>query len=342
MGIPAARREVRVHAPNNGVEIRDWTRVMGRRLSLLIVIPVVAALLAGLLAILHPQTYRATATVILPTQDTGGPLSSAVSQFVSDFEGAITSDGVAQATSETTGEPKSAISNGIATKREGTSGVVEVTYTGTDPDRAGQVAEAASREALAQIAQIQLDVIQAQYDAAKQAYDDALTNWQQVAAETHIVDIDQVKSDFQHRLTVASDELNAVKGTNKEAAAQQHVTEISTRYSQTISDFQRADTRLNGAQASLFFLQGQLSQSQGIVDQAKTNAEITASPARATDRITFVIRRALFAGAFGLLLAIGFIVLLEFLRPSPLNRIRREAGLPTEAGVRRSPGQFVP
>jgi hypothetical protein len=330
-----------VHAPTNGVEIRDWTRVMGRRLSLLIVIPVTAALLAGALAIVQPQTYRATATVILPTQDTGGPVSSAVSQFVADFQGAITSDGVAQATSEATGEPKSAISDGITTKREGTSGVVEVSYTGQTADRVGAVAETASRNALSQIAQIQLDVVQAQYDAADQAYQDALTNWTAVASQTHIVDIDQVKADSQHRLTAALDALNAVRGTNKEAAAQTKVTEISNRYAQQIADFQRADAALSTAQGSLFSYRGFLNQARGIVDQAKRNDQVVASPPRATNRLTYIVRRVVFAGAFGLLLAIALIVLLEFLRPSPLNRIRREAGLPTEAGARRAPGQYV-
>ncbi len=57
--------------------------------------------------------------------------------------------------------------------------------------------------------------------------------------------------------------------------------------------------------------------------------------------MTFVIRRVVFAGAFGLLLAIALIVLMEFLRPSPLNRIRREAGVPSEPGSRRAPGQYV-
>jgi hypothetical protein len=47
----------------------------------------------------------------------------------------------------------------------------------------------------------------------------------------------------------------------------------------------------------------------------------------------------LFAGAFGLLLAIGVIILMEFLRPSPLDRIRREAGLQVEPGARRTSGQ---
>jgi hypothetical protein len=313
---------------------------MGRRLSLLIVIPVTAAVLAGILAIVQPQTYRATVTVILPSQDTGGPVQSAVSQSVADFEGAITSDGVAQATSESTGEPKSAISSGIVTKREGTSGVVEVTYTGTNPDLVGPVAVAASRDALGQIAQIQLDVVQAQFVAAQQAYQDALTNWQTVAADTSIVDISQVESDFQHRLTAARDELNAARGTAKEAAAQAKVDDISVRYSQTISDFRRADARLSAAQSSLFSFQGFLNQSQGIVDQAKSNDQIVASPPRASSRITYVVRRMVFAGAFGLLLAIALIVLLEFLRPSPLNRIRHEA-LSTEPGARRAPGQYV-
>jgi hypothetical protein len=88
------------------------------------------------------------------------------------------------------------------------------------------------------------------------------------------------------------------------------------------------------------FFASEVLTAQGIVDQAK-NTKVEASPPRATNRVTFVIRRVVFAGAFGLLLAIALIVLMEFLRPSPLNRIRREAGLPSEPGSRRAPGQYV-
>ncbi len=333
--------EVSVHVKANGVEIRDWTRVMGRRLSLLIVIPVMAMLVAGILAVLEPQTYRATATVILPNQETSGPLSSAVSQFVADFEGAITSDSVAQATFEATGEPKSGISAGIATKREGTSGVVEVTYTGTNADRAGEVAQTASRLALTQIAQIQLDVIQAQYDAADEAYQAAEVEWLSAAKQTNIVNFTVFQATAEHRLQDALDAVGSAQGTKATAEATQHLDQLTTQFTERQDQYQAAQDRLNNAEGARGFLSNELFQSQGIVKQAQENGRIQASPARSTSRITFIVRRVLFAGAFGLLLAIALIVLIEFLRPSPLNRIRREAGLPTEPGARRAPGQYV-
>lgn len=328
-----------MHVKPNGVEIRDWTRVMGRRLSLLIVIPVAAMLIAGVLAILEPQTYRATATVILPDQETSGPLSSAVSQFVSDFEGAITSDSVAQATFEATGEPKSAIGAGIATRREGTSGVVEVTYTGTNAERAGEVAQTASRLALTQIAQIQLDVIQAQYDAADEAYRAAEEAWLTAAQETRIVNFNVFESTAERRLQDARDELGAAQGTPREAAAERKLDELTVQFTERQDQYQSAQAKLDDAIAGRRFLSNELFQSQGIVRQAEENDRIKASPARPTSRITFIVRRVLFAGAFGLLLAIGVIILMEFLRPSPLDRIRREAGMPVEPGARRTSGQ---
>jgi uncharacterized protein involved in exopolysaccharide biosynthesis len=324
-----------VHVKANGVEIRDWTRVMGRRLSLLIVIPVAAMLIAGILAVLQPQTYRATATVILPNQETSGPLSSAVTQFVSDFEGAITSDSVAQATSDATKEPKSAINNGIATKREGTSGVVEVTYTGTDADRAGEVAQTASRLALAQIAQVQLDVIQAQYDASDEAYQQALDDWLIAAKATNIVNFNLFAATSERRLQDALDAVGAAQGAQAVAAAQQRLDQLTTQVTERQERYKAAQDRLDDATAARRFLSNELFQSQGIVRQASDSERIKATPARPTSRLTFIVRRVLFAGALGLLLAIFLIVLIEFLRPSPLNRIRHEAGLPTEPGSRR-------
>jgi capsular polysaccharide biosynthesis protein len=330
-----------VQVNGNGVELRDWTRVMGRRLALLAVIPLVAMLIAGVLAVLEPQTYRVTATVIMPGQATSGPVSSAVSQFVDDFQGAITSDGVAQATSEATGEPKSAISDGIGSKREGSSGVVEVTYTGLNADRVGPVAETAARQALAQLAQIRLDVVQAQLDATNQAYDQAEADLQRVGQDTGIVDFSYFQLVGQKRLIKLGDELRAAQESGAGVAqAQQRFDEASTQFTQRQQQYQAALTRASDVLDARRFIAGEVLDSQGVVAQAK-NTRVEASPARPTDRLTFVIRRVVFAGAFGLLLAVALIVLMEFLRPSPLNRIRREAGMPAEAGSRRAPGQYV-
>jgi uncharacterized protein involved in exopolysaccharide biosynthesis len=331
-----------VQVKANGVELRDWTHVMGRRLALLAVIPIVAMLIAGVVALLEPQTYRATATVIMPGQTTSGPVSSAVSQFVADFEGAITSDGVAQATSTTTGEPKSAISGGIATKREGSSGVVEVSYTGTDPTRVGPVAETAARQALGQIAQVKLDVDQAQLDSADEAYTQAQTDLQTVAQATGIVDFTQFQQVAQHRLTALTDALGTARDTGKSVAqATQRLNEASAQFTDRQQQYQAALDRLTEVREARTFFAGEVLDSQGVVKQAQENTRIQASPPRATDHVTFVIRRVVFAGAFGLLLAIALIVLMEFLRPSPLNRIRHEAGLPREPRPRRAPGQYV-
>jgi hypothetical protein len=304
-------------------------------LSLLVVIPVAAMLIAGILAVLEPQTYRATATVILPNQETSGPASSAVSQFVADFEGAITSDSVAQATFDATGEPKSAVNAGISTRREGTSGVVEVTYTGTDPERAGAVAETASRIALAQIAQIQLDVIQAQYDAAEEAYRQALADLQAAATTTQIINIDVFNETYERRIQAARDELLATDSPSARTEAEERLEQLTTQLTERQSTYQAAQDILDDADFARGFLFNELAQSKGIVEQAAENDRIQASPARPSNRLLFIVRRALFAAAFGLLMAIAVIILMEFLRPSPLDRIRREAGLPTEPGARR-------
>ena len=325
----------------NGVELRDWTHVMGRRLTLLAVIPLVAMMVAGVLAVLEPQMYRATATVIMPGQASSGPLSSAVSQFVADFEGNITSDTVAQATSEATGEPKSAISAGISTKREGTSSVVEVSYTGTDADRVGPVTVAAARTALAQLAQIRLDIDQAQLTATNEAYAQAQADLQTAGEETGIVDFGYFQIVGQKRLVKLGDQLSAPQQSgNGDSQAQQRYDQASAQFTQRQQQYQAALTRATDVLEARKFFTSELLTAQGIVEQAK-NTSVVASPPRATNRVTFVIRRVVFAGAFGLLLAIALIVLMEFLRPSPLNRIRREAGLPSEPGSRRAPGQYV-
>jgi len=55
------------------VEIKDYLKVLGKRAWLLIMIPAVAGVVAGLIAVQQPQAFRTTATLQLPHDVTSSP-----------------------------------------------------------------------------------------------------------------------------------------------------------------------------------------------------------------------------------------------------------------------------
>ena len=299
-------------------EIRDWTRAVGRRLWIVILIPIVASGAAGTIAFLDGVRYRATATVVLPSvRSTGGPLTAAVAQEVDDFQGVLSSDRVAQLTAESTGEPKGSYLDGISTHRHGTSSAVEVVFIGSDPGRAEAVVVDASRDAFLVLAETDLTVAQAQADAAEEAFTAAQQALDEFAQRSNIVDADVAFAEYQRRLTSLRDALGKAEdgGDPKEIqAAQQKLTQRTQTFTAFVSEYTVLDGGRIAARDSLRSSTLELFRATGAVEAAK-KAEVTASPATEVSRIAYVGRRAIAAAAFGLVLAVGLVILLELVRP---------------------------
>ena len=69
------------------MEIKDYLKVLGKRAWLLVMIPAVAGVVAGLIAVRQPQAFRTTATLQLPHDKKASPAE--VAQLVADFRATI-------------------------------------------------------------------------------------------------------------------------------------------------------------------------------------------------------------------------------------------------------------
>ena len=85
------------------MEIKDYLKVLGKRAWLLVMIPAVAGVVAGLIAVRQPQAFRTTATLQLPHDANASPAE--VAQLVANFRAAAGNPTVQSTVSEDTGVP---------------------------------------------------------------------------------------------------------------------------------------------------------------------------------------------------------------------------------------------
>ena len=85
------------------MEIKDYLKVLGKRAWLLVMIPAVAGVVAGLIAVRQPQAFRTTATLQLPHEPEASPAE--VAQLVADFRATINNPTIQNGVSEDTGVP---------------------------------------------------------------------------------------------------------------------------------------------------------------------------------------------------------------------------------------------
>ena len=304
---------------NRPYEIRDWFHALGRRLALILIIPLLAGAVAGALAIKQPQQYRVSTTVVIPHPLTFGPASAAVSQAVDDFQGVLSSNSVATLTAQQTGAPVKNVQGGLSSQRRSSSNAVDVTYVGTSSTVAPKVVVAASHNALAALAQANLTLATADLDAAKTDYDDALNKLTQFAAASNVVDFPSALGAYERRLRDGRDAVStAIASGNQKAIAQAKarlaaVTLVAVKLK---GGYQSAADRLDAAKASYTTAQSATIQADGEVAAAQ-KVVLTASPVVKLSRISHVIKRVLPAMVFGLVLAVGLVVLLESLRLRP-------------------------
>ena len=83
------------------MEIKDYLKVLGKRAWLLVMIPAVAGVVAGLIAVQQPQAFRTTATLQLPHDEKASPAE--VAQLVADFRAAAANPTVQSQVSKDTG-----------------------------------------------------------------------------------------------------------------------------------------------------------------------------------------------------------------------------------------------
>src|SRR5947209_6438764 len=118
------------HVATRPVEIWDWVHAIGRRLRLIVFVPLAAGALAGVLAVAQGQQYRTTTNVVIPHPQSLGSAAAAVSQAVADFQGELGLTQIASLTAQQTGASLAHVKSGLSSKRGGIGNSVEVVYVG--------------------------------------------------------------------------------------------------------------------------------------------------------------------------------------------------------------------
>ena len=315
------------------MEIAEYARLVARRARLVVAIVVVAAVVAVLVFLLRPRTYAASTSVVVPVPP-GSSLIASVSQSVSDFEAALSTDSVSGRVASATGVSASDVSGGLSSERLGPSGVVQVRFEYTDPDLAERVAFDASREALilllrARLApyEEQLSLAEAQADAAWESYLSFLDDNSLVVPNIVFAQEENEMQDLRNRigaaLTAGDDALAQELQARLDAKAERLVPQ-SAEYDRISSEQQRSSEALAGAQIAYNAAAGAL-ESVERADPGTGGGGISATDAVRVSRRSVFLRTVVPTVVIATALAIVLVVLLEVL----------PVGVPARGALRR-------
>jgi uncharacterized protein involved in exopolysaccharide biosynthesis len=138
------------------MEIRDYVGRAGWRLWVLLLVPVAAGAAAFALLADTPPQYEAATVLTVPSTVAGGASSGSVSQYMANFDQAITSDPVVTKVADLVGRDADEVRDGLDVTQLGSSNLVRVSYRGPDRDDASRIVDEATRSTFDVVAQIQL------------------------------------------------------------------------------------------------------------------------------------------------------------------------------------------
>jgi hypothetical protein len=325
------------------VEIKDYLKVLGKRAWLLIMIPAVAGVVAGLIAVQQPQAFRTTATLQLPHDVNSSPAE--VAQLVADFKAAANNPTVQSKVSKDTGLTLQQIRH-LNITQVGDSSQLTLGYQtkAKDPAAAKAVILGISSGALNYLeapetssTQSEIDSVNAKIKTAQDTIDSANTQlvaiYNDVKSSSPADDVKQLK---QERSNLFQQMVLAQAG-GETAKAAQLQTVIAAEDQQIIA--------LQQALPKVEILQGQIADAQKTQTDAQTErdaavaklATLSAIPdltfsAEGTPvvRKTRVVKTAAAAVVAGFPIAVGVVLLLDALQKRRQNRPPR----PTRAELR--------
>jgi len=337
---PHAGRPARVRRP---LDLPEVLAALLRRWPVLVAVPLIAAGVTAGLYVGRPADYRSTATVVVPTASQGQATAPVfVAQAVSNFEGALRSDAVVHETSRATGVPAADVAKGLSVEQNGTSQLVEVSYTGRAPQTVSNVVDTAGQKALGLVVGGSLTSAEHQLDLANQAYADAEQKLSDFMTEHGTILPGQTFRRLNLRLLHLHDELghaqaegNDAEVSRLEAVITQKQTDLTNEtieYQRLVVDKQRAIDGLKAADEQVFA-------AKSFVATAESGSAISASPPLEVSRSSQLARRLVAVLVVALGLAIVFVVVLEFAVPRSAAGRSEDADdvrLPPEARGRRA------
>jgi hypothetical protein len=305
------------------LDIKDYLYAIRRRLWLPVTLAVLAALLTAGFIFIQPEKYQASATVIVPSLSGKGYSTSAVTQYVSTYKDVLISVPVVDQVNGQTGESKSDLLSGL-TSSTGTasSNIILVTYTGPKKSTVQDVVRFAAIDALDAILAPQESAAVAETvnsEKALQLADQKIADYTS-SIQVLFPDVEyKVKSQELSQLELQLGESRAagnsprIKFLGPEIARRQAA--LVTLASQVVVFQGLEDSRLS-AQAVNNKAQVDLSAANAAVASDHDPSSVVVKSLGHVSRIPEMLRFGAVAAGVALLLALGYLVLMEFLAPA--------------------------
>jgi hypothetical protein len=319
------------------VEIKDYLRVLGKRAWLLVMIPAVAGVVAGLIAVGQPQAFRTTATLQLPRDETTTPAQ--VAQLVADFQAAADNPTVQNQVSEQTGVPVRRIQR-VRITQVGDSSQLTMSFQDKrkDATEATAVIEGIAASALGylqtpekrageqavQAADAQIEQAQDEIDEASAGLNAIYQDVQSSRPADELAEIREEKQFYERQQAAALADGNPTGA----AAYQSRIDQANLRIfalEDVMTEVQGFEQRIAAAQETLATAQEEHATAEAQLVSATSEPDLTFSAeGQSVVRKTRVVKTAAAAVVAGFPIAIGVVLLLD---AAQKRRARRPVGL---------------
>jgi hypothetical protein len=324
------------------VEIREYTAAVLRRSRLVGAIVAVALVLAVVVFLVSPRTYRSTATVVIPGPGAAvSSLLAAVTQSVEDFRGALESDAVALKVSRATGIDPDVIEAGLKFEQVGKSSVAEISFVSTDEGRTEQVALLAGQEALVLLMEARKAPLEEQRELAESQYREAQAAYDVFLLETGIGDPAEWLRRQTIRLIGLQDDLGVARGVGNDVEVARLQKRLDDKHA-LVGPVQAEYSRLSAARDRGLAVLAESNRVATAADAALRNvqnsgAQITVSPPRTRPWTSVLLGIVVPAVVIATALAIALVVLLEIVGPTREVRALLRTIAPDRAAGAKDP-----
>ena len=320
------------------MEIADYFRAARKRLWLIILLPLLAAGVAGGLLYSKPQTYTSTATIDAPSlvgglnaQYTG---AQGVNQFVSAFQATSTGPVIRDKTEAATGVDSTLLSDNLSVTQRGTSSSVAVSFTSTKRTVPQKVVETVSSLTLDALFNTQVADAQARVAAAKQSVDTANKAISDFNTTHRMADPQKAYEAQLSRVNALVQQQASLRATGNAVGAAAMSAPITTAQAQLnafvpiLSQYSALQAAALTADTALSAANNDLAQATAQQKAADPTKVVFVGGARLDDRMAPIIQTTVAVAAAALILALLLVFGLEMLARS---RGTREARADTAA-----------
>ncbi len=293
-------------------------RIARRYARVVALVAVASGLVASVVLLMRPQTYAATATVVLPTAASSGSVIASTTQEVADLQAVVRTKALAERVAKAVGLRPEDVAGGLSSTRVGNGGVVEVRYEGRDPATVERVAVEAGRQALAILADAQLAPYAQRLDIATQAFDDAserlrafLERFGNIQPQDEFQRIAATLADLRER----ADEAEAAGDAERVAELSARIDALTARWSPLIVEWQGLNAARARAQRQLETAQLDYAIARSALEAVLADgSSVLGTRATAVPRLSTVVRGAVPIVVLATALAILLVIALEAVR----------------------------